>query len=355
MPVKRDYYEVLGVDRNATDERIKKAFRELAFKYHPDRNHDDGAEGKFKEINEAYEVLSDPERRAAYDRFGHGGKGFFGPDFEGFDIGGFGSIFDAFFGGMTAGRQPSGRGTDLSCHLTITFEEAAFGVEREVNIERIEYCSLCQGTGVRPGSQPVRCSNCGGSGQVRRSQQSIFGQFTNISICPQCRGEGRVILEPCQHCRGSGKEKRRRTIQVKIPAGVKDGSRVRLTGEGNAGDRGGSPGNLYINLSVTPHEFLTRDGDNIVCKLSINVAEAALGVEAQVPTLHGKVRLKIPAGSQTGQVFRLKNKGVPHLSGKGCGDQLVRLVVVTPELLTRRQRELFEELASTLGPARRGR
>jgi molecular chaperone DnaJ len=358
MPTKRDYYEVLGVDRNASEDKIKKAFRKLAFKYHPDRNPDDGAEAKFKELNEAFEVLSDTDKRAAYDRFGHGGnEGPFERGFNGFDFGGFGDIFDAFFGGRTttSSRQAAQHGADLHHNITITFEEAAFGAEKEINISRIENCSLCHGTGCRPDSQPSRCPSCNGNGQVRQVQQNIFGRFTNITTCPQCRGEGKIITEPCSQCRGVGKEKYRRSILVNIPAGVEDSSRIRLSGEGDAGTRGGPTGNLYLNLSVKPHQFFRRDGDDILYELPINFAQSALGAEIEVPSLHGDVKLKIPAGSQTGQVFRLKNKGVPHLHGRGHGDQLARLRVVTPESLTKKQRQLFEELASTLGPAKKGK
>ena len=355
MPAKRDYYEVLGVDREATDDEIKKAFRKLAFKHHPDHNHEDGAAERFKEVNEAYEVLSDPDKRAAYDRYGHGGaEGFFGRGFEGFDFGGFGDIFDAFFGGTaTATRQAPQRGADLHGRITITFEEAAFGCEKEVNILRAENCSLCQGIGCKPGSQPSRCPNCNGTGQVRQVRQTIFGRFTNITTCPQCHGEGRIITEPCPQCRGTGREKRQRSIPVKIPAGVDDGSQIRLIGEGESGLRGGSPGNLYITLSVLPHEFFIRDDDNILYELPINFAQAALGAEVEVPTLDGKAKLKIPAGSQTGKVFRLKAQGIPHLRGNGRGDQLVTLLVVTPESLTKEQRRLFQELANSLGPAKK--
>ena len=355
MPAKRDYYEVLGINRNTSEEKIKAAFRKLAFKYHPDHNHDDGAEEKFKEINEAYEVLSDPEKRVTYDRFGHSGsQGFFGQGFEGFNFGGFGDIFDAFFGGATtATRQAPQRGADLHHTTTITFEEAAFGVDKEITILRTEHCSLCRGSGCQPGSQPSRCPDCNGSGQVRRIQQSIFGRFTNITTCPQCHGEGRIITEPCPQCRGTGKEKRRRSILVKIPAGVDDGSRIRLSSEGDVGARGGSSGNLYLSLSVKQHELFTRDGDDILYELPINFAQATLGDEIEVPTLEGNTKLKLPAGSQTGQVFRLKGKGIPHLHGRGRGDQFVKLVVVTPDSLTKRQRQLFEELAKTLGLAKR--
>lgn len=355
MPTKRDYYEILGIGRNATDEEIKRAFRKLAFTYHPDHNHEDGAEEKFKEVNEAYEVLSDPDKRAAYDRFGDSGaEGFFGRGFEGFDFGGFGDIFDAFFGGAaTATRQAPQRGADLHYGISINFEEAAFGCQKELNISRTENCSLCHGIGCKPGSQPSRCPNCNGTGQVRRVQRSIFGRFTNTTTCSQCHGEGRIITEPCPQCGGSGKEKRQRSIPVKIPAGVDDGWRVRLSGEGQAGARGGSSGDLYVTLSVEPHEFFTRDGDNILYELPINFAQAALGAEVEVPTLDGKTKLKVPAGSQTGKVFRLKDKGIPHLYRSGRGDQLVRLFVVTPEKLTEKQRQLLEELANSLDPAKR--
>ncbi len=352
MPVKRDYYEILGLARDATDEEIKKAFRKLAFKYHPDHNHDDGAADKFKEVNEAYEVLSDPEKHAAYDRFGHSGaEGLFGRGFEGFDFGGFGDIFDAFFGGAaTATRQAQKRGADLSYAVTISLDEAAFGCEREINISRIENCSLCQGIGCKLGSQPNRCLDCNGTGQVRRVQQSIFGRFVSTATCGRCHGEGRIITEPCPHCKGTGKEKRQRNILVKIPPGVDDRSQIRLSGEGQAGVRGGPAGDLYIIMSVKRHEFFTRDGDNILYEMPINFAQAALGAEVEVPTLEGGTKLKIPAGSQTGTVFRLKGQGVSHLNRNGRGDQLVSLFVVIPDKLTEKQRQLFQELADTLSP-----
>ncbi|MEE8413887.1 MAG: molecular chaperone DnaJ [Dehalococcoidales bacterium] len=354
MESKRDYYEVLGVERDATEGQIKGAFRKLAFKYHPDHNRNDGAEEKFKELNEAYEVISDPEKRNTYDQFGHGGEGFFGRGFEGFGFDGVGSIFDAFFGGRTTSstRQAPARGDDLYTNLTITLEEAAFGVEKEVNISRTENCSECQGSGSRTGTKPSQCPDCNGSGQVRRVQQSIFGRFTNITGCSRCQGEGRIITEPCSHCRGTGKEKFRRNIKVRIPAGVENSTRVRLSGEGDAGVRGGPQGNLYLSLSVKEHKLFVRDGDDILYQLPINFAQAALGTELEVPTLNGSVKLKIPSGSQAGQIFKLKNKGIPHLHGRGQGSQLVRLVVVTPESLSRKQRKLFEELAEDLSPAK---
>ncbi|MBN1862922.1 MAG: molecular chaperone DnaJ [Dehalococcoidales bacterium] len=355
MPAKRDYYEVLGIRRDASNEEVKRAFRKLAFEYHPDHNRNGDAEEKFKEVNEAYQVLSDPDKRAAYDQFGHGGTdGFFGRGFEGFEFGGFGDIFDAFFGGATTtARRGPRRGSDLSYQTYITFEEAAFGCEKEISILRTEACATCQGTGSKPGSRATKCPSCNGAGQVRRVQQSIFGRFTNIATCPQCHGEGSIITDPCPHCRGTGKERRERRISVKIPAGVDNGTQVRLKGEGELGERGGPPGDLYVSLAVKPHELFVRDGDNVIYQLAINFAQAALGTEIEVPTLEGDTKLKLPAGSQTGDEFKLKHKGIPHLRGRGRGDQLVRLRVVTPKHLTKEQRRLFEKLSETMKPDRK--
>ncbi|OGO37291.1 MAG: molecular chaperone DnaJ [Chloroflexi bacterium RBG_16_57_8] len=355
MAEKRDYYEVLGVPREATEEEIKKAFRTLAFKYHPDRNPEPDAEARFKEINEAYEVLSDSQKRAAYDHFGSG-RGAFGQGFEGFDIGGFGDIFEAFFGGGAAAtRQAPQRGADLLHRMTITLEEAAFGVEKEIPVSRTEHCSVCQGTGSKPGTQPLRCTNCNGTGQVRQVRQSVFGRFTNVTSCPKCRGEGKTITDPCPQCRGAGRERRQRTLMVKVPQGVDDGSRIKLSGEGEAGMRGGPSGDMYIDITVMEHEIFVRDGDDLLFGLPVNIAQATLGAEVDVPTLDGMHKLKVPAGSQTGTVFRLKNKGVPHLRGSGRGDERVHLRVATPESLTKRQRELFEELARTMEPEKKGK
>ncbi|MBI2851239.1 MAG: molecular chaperone DnaJ [Chloroflexi bacterium] len=350
MPSKRDYYEVLGINRDASETEIKAAFRKLAFQYHPDKNRGDGAEEKFKEINEAYEVLSNAEKRENYDRFGNAENGFSG----GFGFEGMGSIFDAFFGGRTAtaARQAPARGNDILYGLAITLEEASAGVERELSISRTEHCTTCQGSGSKPGTQPGKCPECNGTGQVRRVQQSIFGRFTNISTCMRCQGEGKVITDPCPQCRGSGKETFQRNIMVKIPAGIEDGSRVRLSGEGDAGSRGGPAGNLYINVTVKEHKLFVRENDDILYDLPINFAQAALGTEVDVPTLSGDVKLKIPAGSQTGEVFKLKNKGIPHLNGRGQGSQLVKIKVVTPDSLTKKQRQLFEELSKELGAAK---
>jgi molecular chaperone DnaJ len=356
MAAKRDYYEVLGVQRNASQEEIKKAFRRLAFKYHPDRNPDDGAETKFKEINEAYEVLSDARKKSNYDQFGHDAEGYFTRGFEGFDFGGFGDIFDAFFGGMTyATRHAPQRGADLQHHLNITLEDAAFGIEKEIEVERTEVCSLCHGSGARPGTNPIRCPTCNGTGQIRRVQRSLFGRFVNTTICDKCQGEGQIVTERCPQCKGSGREKQRRRLLVKIPAGVENGTRIRLSGDGDAGTRGGPSGDLYLSLSIAKHEFFAREEDDIIYELPLNFAQAALGAEVEVPTLHGKSRIPIPAGSQTGREFRLKHKGIPHLRRSGQGDQIVKLRVVTPESLTKEQRRLFHELAETLGIDKKSR
>lgn len=353
MAVKRDYYKVLGVSPDASDEEIKKAFRKKAFEYHPDRNPDDGASERFKEVNEAYEVLSDSNRRAAYDQFGHQGtEGFGGRGFQDFDFGsfgGFGDIFEAFFGGSrTSSRQAPRRGNDLRYSVAISFEEAALGCEREIDISRTELCSVCHGTRANPGSKPERCLHCNGSGQIRRVQRSIFGQFVNTAACPQCRGEGVIISDPCRECKGSGYQKQKRRISVKIPGGIDDGNGIRITGEGDAGSRGGSPGNLYVVVSVAPHKLYTREGDNVIYELQVNFAQAALGAELEVPTLYGTEKLKIPSGSQTGRTFRLKDKGFPRLHRGGRGDEMVVLRVMTPESLNKEQRKLFEELARSL-------
>ena len=352
MATKRDYYEILGVDRSASDEDIKRAFRKLAFQCHPDRNREDGAEEKFKEINEAYEVLSNPEKRAQYDRFGHTGPAF-GAGFDGSDIfRGFGDIFDAFFGGTaTATRQGPQRGNDLRYDLTISFEEAALGSEKEIELERVEKCSVCNGSGSKPGTQASVCRECNGMGQVRRVQRSVFGRFVNIGPCTRCGGEGKVITDPCPQCRGSGQEQKKRRISVKIPAGVDDGSQIRISGEGNAGIRGAGAGNLYVVLSVKEHPLFKRHGDDILYDLALNFAQAALGSEVEVPTLNGPASVKIPPGTQTGKLFRLRGKGAPHLGSGGSGDELVMVHVVTPQSLDERQRKLLEELAQTLGTA----
>src|SRR4029453_2281926 len=283
--VRKDYYETLGVSRNASPEDLKKAFRRLAMKYHPDRNNDDGAEARFKQIGEAYEVLSDPEKRSAYDRFGHAGlQGFdFGRGFDGVDLGGLGDIFEAFFSGTAAGRRAreAQRGADRRIDIEIDFENAAFGSEREIQVERVERCQRCAGNGSEPGSKSPRCNTCEGSGQVRRVSRSFFGQFVNIASCPRCHGEGRIITDPCEDCPGSGRQRKTRKLSVKIPAGVSDGPRMRLNGEGDVGAHGGSPGHLYVYIAVQPHPFFEREEDDLIYELEMNPAQAALGFEAQ--------------------------------------------------------------------------
>jgi molecular chaperone DnaJ len=350
-----DYYETLGVGRSASADEIKRAFRRLAMQYHPDRNKQPGAEERFKAVNEAYEVLSDPDKRAAYDRFGHAGVNGMGErGFEGFgNFGGFGDIFDAFFGGTATrgGRRSAQRGRDLHDEVSIAFEQAATGVETEIEIARLENCAICGGRGSEPGSQPERCPSCNGAGEIRRVQQSIFGQFVNVATCDRCHGEGRIITRPCNSCRGSGHERKQRKLLVKIPPGVDNGSQMRLSGEGEAGLNGGGPGNLYITIHVQPHPYFQREGDDLIYDLPLNVAQAALGDEVEVPSLDGKTTIKVPAGTQSGRIFQLRDKGLPHLRGGGRGDELVRVRVVIPSALTKDQRRLFEQLGSSLGNA----
>jgi molecular chaperone DnaJ len=352
MTTKRDYYEILGIDRNATDEDIKKAFRKLAFKYHPDHNEDKSGEA-FKEINEAYGILCDREKRAAYDRYGHAGvDNSAGRGFEGTDFGGFGDIFDAFFGGATTStRQGPQQGSDLRSSMTITFDEAVFGSEKTLKINRIENCTLCHGTGSKAGVDPVRCPTCGGSGQIRRVQQSIFGRFTNVATCSQCQGSGSVIKEPCPQCRGAGKQRMERELKVRIPPGVDNGAQVVMRGEGDSGSRGGPAGNLFIAITVKPHEYFIRREDDIIYELPVNFVQAALGDEVEVPGLAGKTKIKIPPGSQTGKLFRLKGQGVAHVQRGGRGDQLVLLVVLTPESLNDTQKRLLKDLGANLTPS----
>lgn len=351
MTTKTDFYETLGVARNATAEDIKKAYRKLAFQFHPDRNKDAGATDRFKEISEAYQVLSDPERRASYDQFGHAGaNGAAGRGFEGFEgFGGLGDIFESFFGGGQRSQGPA-RGRDLEYRTAISFMEAVFGAEKEFDINRIEPCERCSGNRAEPGTDVTQCATCKGSGQVRRVQRSIFGQFAQMSTCSTCQGEGSTVSSPCTQCKGAGRERRQRRISVNVPAGVDSGSRIRIRSEGEPGDTGAPAGDLYIHIEVEPHEIFERDGDDVLMKLDINVARAALGATTNVPTVDGPQELKIPAGTQSGQAFRMRDLGVPHLGGSGRrGDQIVIVNVAIPKKLDERQRELLEELASTMG------
>jgi molecular chaperone DnaJ len=347
---KRDYYEILGISRNASDEELKKAFRRLAKQYHPDANKEQGAEARFIEINEAYEVLSDPQKRAAYDRYGHAGVGNgAGAGFN--DFAGFSSIndlFETFFAGAAGAQRRSGtqRGADLRFDLTITFEEAVFGCQKEIELPRWETCLNCRGSGAQPGTSTTRCSSCQGTGEIRRVQQSIFGQFVNVTMCERCRGEGRVITTPCEKCRGQGRVRNNRRVVVNIPAGVDDGINVRVTGEGEVSARGGTPGNLYVILTVKPHPFFKRSSNDIIYELPISFTQAALGDEVEVPTVDGKTTpLKIPAGTQSSRSFRLKGMGVPVVHSSARGDQHVIVKVVTPTNLTAEQKRLLEEFA----------
>ena len=353
MSAKRDYYQVLGVGRDASPEEIKKSFRRLARQLHPDVNKNSDAEARFKEVNEAYEVLSDSDKRAAYDRFGHAGPqaGFGGyGDFSGF--GGIEDIFESFFGGVRTGnsaRRGPMRGADLRYDLTIDFEEAIFGAEKEILIPRHEACSHCQGSGAEPGTQPIRCPQCNGTGEVRRQQQTILGSFIQVTTCPRCQGEREIVTTPCTHCQGQKVVQVERAIAVKIPAGVDEGTRIRLANEGEPGSRGGPTGNLYVVLHVKPHHHFRRDDNTILLELDINVAQAALGDKVVVPTLDGEEELAIPAGTQTGETFRLRDRGVPYLRRNGRGDQVVLVHVMTPTRLSDEQIDLFAQLGKSLG------
>jgi len=346
VAVKRDFYEVLGVPRDASGDAIKKAYRKLAMQLHPDRNPGDKAsEERFKEATAAYQVLSDPERRARYDRFGHaafeqgaGPGGFdFGAGFE--DI--FSDIFGEFFGGGRRSRTRARRGEDLRYDLEIEFEEAVFGADKTISIPRLAECEACRGLGTSGGTPRTTCRTCGGAGQVRFQQ----GLFSIAKTCGQCRGQGTVVQDPCRSCNGNGLVRTTETLSVRIPPGVDTGSRLKLRNKGEGGVNGGGPGDLYVVLRVKEHPLFARDGNDIVCEVPISITQAALGTEIDVPTLRGKKKLKINAGTQSGSILRMKSEGVPDVHGYGQGDQLVRVVVETPRKLTARQRELLEEFA----------
>lgn len=346
----KDYYKILGVPRNATEEEIKKSYRRIAMQYHPDRNPGNKeAEEKFKAAAEAYEVLRDPQKREIYDRYGvEGLKGTGFTGFRGFDdiFAAFGDLFEDFFGfGPSQRRATRARpGADLRYDLTISLYDAAFGKETEIEIPKTVLCHTCSGSGAKTGTSPTPCPNCRGTGQVTRTQ----GFFSIRMTCGQCHGEGQVILQPCKECRGTGKVKERKKIKVKVPPGVDTGSKLRIKGEGEEGERGGPPGDLYIFIYVEPHDFFSRDGDDLVCQIPITFPQAALGAEIEVPSLNGKRKLSIPRGTESGDVFRIKGEGFPKLKGHGRGDLVVQAIVKTPKHLTKRQEELlreFEELS----------
>ena len=373
MASKRDYYEVLGVNKNATDDELKKAYRKMAKKYHPDANPDNKqeAEAKFKEVNEAYETLSDPQKRRMYDQFGpdgpqgfggggpFGGQGGYysynGSGFDGFgDFGDLGDIFSSFFTGgfgRQSARKQSGprKGADLNLHLDITFEEAYLGVDKEIVITRNEKCGSCHGTGAKPGTNPMKCPNCQGTGQVKQVQNTILGQVQTTRTCPECHGTGEIIKEPCETCRGKGTVRKQPKIKVRIPAGIDDDQTVVLRGEGDPGEKGGPNGDLYITVKIKKHSIFTRKGNNVLCDIPITITQATLGADLEIPMVDGsKENYKIPEGTQTGTKFTIRNKGFKGVNSSVQGDYIFTVVVQTPKKLTKEQRDLLVELAKTM-------
>ncbi len=351
----RDFYEILGLGRNASDDEIKAAFRKLARLHHPDVSKEDGAEEKFKEINEAYGVLSDADKRARYDRFGREGLGNMGGGFHDYTAD-FGDLFEEILGGFGfstgrrgVSRKSPRRGRDLQMAVTLKFEQAVFGVDKEIEFEREETCARCNGAGAEPGTSPVKCSTCNGQGEVRQVRQTFLGQMVQTATCPTCSGRGEVISSPCKTCHGNGLERKKVMKKVQIPAGVDHGTQIRLAGEGGPGVFGGPNGSLFLVLDVKPHQFFKRRENDILLNLDINVAQAVLGAEVDVPTLDGDEKLKIPAGTQPGKVFTVKGKGVPYVRRRDRGNLMVIVNVAIPAKLSKEQRELFEKLAESLG------
>ena len=358
MAEKRDYYEVLGVQKGASADDIKKAYRKEAKKYHPDLHPGDKeAEAKFKEINEAYEVLSDADKKARYDQFGHAGvdpnfgAGGAGGGFDGF--GDFGDIFSDIFGGFgfggnSARRNGPKRGADIRQIIEITFEEAAFGCKKKLTINKMENCDACHGTGAKAGTSPTTCSRCGGSGQVTTQTRTPLGYMRNVTVCPECRGSGKIIKDPCQTCHGSGKVRRQRVIEVDIPQGINDGQTMQISGGGEPGTKGGPTGDLLLTIRIKKHEIFTRDDFDVYITMPITFAQAALGATIKVPTISGVVEYDIPQETQTGSVFRLRGKGIPYIRGKGRGDQYVKVEVETPKNLSAKQKELLRQFDGTI-------
>ena len=351
---KRDYYEVLGVPRDASESDLKSAFRNLARKHHPDVSDAPDAEEKFKEANEAYGVLSDADKRAAYDRFGHQGvrgpSG--GPGFETVDFSDFADIFGDMFGfggrSRTASRTAPRRGADLQYQVTIPFKEAVFGADKEIEVTKDERCDTCGGDGAKPGTSPKTCPECQGRGEVRQTRQTLLGSMVQVTTCPVCQGRGKIIESYCPTCSGRGKVRKTRRKKVSIPAGVDDGTRIRLAGEGQPGENNGPPGDMYLLVRVQPHKYFRRRDNDILLDLKVNVAQATLGAEVLVPTVDGEVKLKIPSGTQPGKIIRMRGKGVPHLRSKSRGDQLVIVNITIPKKLDVEERELFEKLADKM-------
>jgi molecular chaperone DnaJ len=364
MPEKKDYYEVLGVPKEASEKEIKTAYRKLAMLHHPDRSDAPEAEEKFKELSEAYAVLSDPDKRQKYDQFGHAGINsqysqedlFRGVNFEdllrGFGGGGGGdSIFDMFFGG--GGRRGPARGRDLRYDVNLTLEQAANGLETNIDVPRTESCPTCHGSGAKPGTKPVTCSNCRGSGQVTRAQNTPFGQMVTSTSCSKCGGRGQTIPSPCSECSGTGRVHKTRKINIKIPPGVEDGQHLKLRGQGDAAGPKGESGDLYVVINIQPHPRFQRMDSDLIMEMPISFTQATLGADVEVPTLNGRAKIKVPAGTQTGTVFRLRGKGMPRLQGMGAGDLHVKVKIKTPASLTSRQKQLLEDLAIEFGEKKR--